>query len=438
MSKKSLILALSRGAWLVSDNYISTYFPMVSKFLTGEPVSFFDDIEEENQAKSKPYAVALISGSLKIFNSYDEAPQGSVAIIPVNGPILKEDNCGAPGTATLGSRLKQADEHPNISAHLLDIDSGGGSVDGTFEFADIIKNRAKPVVAFVNGTMASAAYAIGSSAKEIIASHKTAQIGSIGTAVSFYDNSERLKELGYKLIYINADSSPDKNQNYFEALNGNEKPIKENSLNPTNAIFLQTVKDNRSGKLKMDGKEPLTGKMYLAEQAIELGLVDSIGTFDQAIQRASELAQGNASAAQTSNNQSTNNTMKVKAMWGAMAAFLSATFSGFKADETILSEEHLEKMNTELATHEAVKAAEKKANEDLVAANATIQTLTDEKATLTAEVEKLKGASAGATTTHKQGTDSVATTADNDWQKELSELSHNKAVDSNPLLNTKK
>jgi len=142
MSKKSLILALSRGAWLVSDNYISTYFPMVSKFLTGEPVSFFDDIEEENQAKSKPYAVALVSGSLKIFNSYDEAPQGSVAIIPVNGPILKEDNCGAPGTATLGSRLKQADEHPNISAHLLDIDSGGGSVDGTFEFADIIKNSA--------------------------------------------------------------------------------------------------------------------------------------------------------------------------------------------------------------------------------------------------------------------------------------------------------
>jgi protease-4 len=154
------------------------------------------------------------------------------------------------------------------------------------------------VVAFTDGIMASAAYWIGCSASKIYASHKTVEVGSIGTAISFFDDSAWMEKQGFKDVYINADTSPDKNQDYFKALGGDTSAIKLNILNPTNDIFMNAVKENRGDKLKLtnikiDGvtyQEPLTGKMYLAESAIENGLIDEIGTLQDAINAAIELS----------------------------------------------------------------------------------------------------------------------------------------------------
>ncbi len=80
-----------------------------------------------------------------------------------------------------------AASNPNIAAIVLQIDSPGGEVSGTQQLADVIKSVQKPVVAFVDGMMASAALWIGSAADEIIASTPQDIIGSIGTMMSFGD-----------------------------------------------------------------------------------------------------------------------------------------------------------------------------------------------------------------------------------------------------------
>jgi len=101
---------------------------------------------------------------------------------------MKEDMvCGPAGTATLGRIIQQADNNPNISAIVLHIDSPGGTVDGTEALANIIRNTNKPVVAFADGLMASAALWIGSAANEIIASTDTDEIGSVGVIMRFAD-----------------------------------------------------------------------------------------------------------------------------------------------------------------------------------------------------------------------------------------------------------
>ncbi len=295
MKLNKLASAISRGLWLIEPRTAIGLMPMAARFLNGEKISAF--IDNEPEMPSMYVGGNYVNADDDSF--FQNVQENSVLIIPICGTIMKDDYCGEPGTDTLSEWFKCALDSPNIVGIVLKINSGGGSVEGTGEFADLIKASSKPVVAYTDGIMASAAYWLGCSADEIFASHKTVEIGSIGTAISFYDNRKAMESYGYKQIYINADTSPDKNQDYFKALDGDFSGIKLNILNPTNDIFMQAVQDNRDGKLKkvktvVDGTtyfEPLTGKMYLAETAIEeYGLIDKIGSLQDAVDRVLELA----------------------------------------------------------------------------------------------------------------------------------------------------
>jgi protease-4 len=295
MKLNKLASAISRGLWLIEPRTAAGLMPMAARFLNGEKISAF--IDNEAEMPSMYNAGNYVNADDDSF--FQNVQSNSVLIIPICGAIMKDDYCGEPGTDTMSEWFKCAVESPNIAGIVLKINSGGGSVEGTGEFADLIKASTKPVIAYTDGIMASAAYWLGCSAKEIFASHKTVEVGSIGTAISFYDNREAMKQYGYKQVYINADSSPDKNQDYFKALDGDFSGIKLNCLNPTNDIFMKAVQDNRDGKLKkvktvIEGAtyfEPLTGKMYLAESAIEeYGLIDKIGSLQDAVDRVLELA----------------------------------------------------------------------------------------------------------------------------------------------------
>ena len=296
MKLNKLASAISRGKWLIEPRMAAGLLPMAVRFLNGETASFFDGNEPE--LPSMYAAGNYFTASDDAF--YENIQSGSVLIIPINGPIMKDDFCWEPGTDTMSEWLRCAMDNPNIAGVVLKINSGGGTVEGTGEFADLIKSASKPIIAYTDGCMASAAYWIGCSAKEIFASHKTVEIGSIGTAIDMYDNREALAKMGYKRVYVNSDSSPDKNMNYFNAIDGDTTGLKVDILNPTNDIFMSSVKENRDGKLKIlskvqdnDGKtlnEPLTGKMYLAQAAIEIGLIDKIGLLQDAVDRVLELA----------------------------------------------------------------------------------------------------------------------------------------------------
>lgn len=291
MKLNKLANAILRHSWLIDPRFAEGMMPRVVAFLNGNKNALDFDSEDELEPAT-PFCL-LPNGQIQ--NNFSNAPQGSIAIINIEGTIMKDDFCGSPGTATMGAWLKEAYANENIIGVILKTNSGGGSVEGTGEFAEIISQRNKPVISYCEGVMGSACYWVGSSSDEIILSFATVEVGCIGTMVSFMDNREALKSYGYKMHYINADSSPDKNEEYLNAIDGDYKPIKVNILNPTNDEFLLAVRTNRAGKLKEFGdgefKEPLTGKMYMAKKAIEIGLADSIGNFDYAVNRVLELAE---------------------------------------------------------------------------------------------------------------------------------------------------
>jgi signal peptide peptidase SppA len=173
-----------------------------------------------------------------------------------------------------------AANNANISSVLLDIDSPGGTADGSYDMAMAVAavRAKKPIIAYVNGLAASAGYRIAAQASMIVAKPGSI-VGSIGTMLSLTDYSAYLEKMGVKEIDVYATASTDKNQDAAQAIAGNFLPIQESVLDPLNDIFLQEIRASRPVT-----DEVLTGKVYEASTAKALGLVDLVGDFQSALQ----------------------------------------------------------------------------------------------------------------------------------------------------------
>lgn len=376
-----------RHTWAIDERYALASGGIIAGLLAGNEI---DDTQKAvEQENAKPYAISFdaATGNRRRVSVYDDASAGSIAVIPVRGPLMKDDeeNCGEvnSGMATLASRVREADSHPNIASTILYIDSPGGTVDGTQSFADAVKGTSKPVIAYVDGLMASAALWIGSAADQIIAENTTTEIGSIGVMMSFADVQPMWEKQGVKFHRIVSDLSQDKNKEFYDALEGNYDTIKKESLNPLAKIFIDAVKSNRAGKITSD--EIFTGKVYLAPDALKLGLIDEIGSFDVAVDRARQLtAQAEKPGLSSSQISKPLNEMK---SFAAICALLAISQLEATDDGVFLNEEQLEAIENRLTALEAIEQSVQastdratQAETDLQTANTTISNLEAELA----------------------------------------------------------
>lgn len=277
MDIKILFQALNKP-WLIEPSYAQIYAARVDALIQS---GVWDDGEDE---EVKEFAWVVDAAGKKIGDMAD-AKENGVAVINLQGAVMKYDYCGAAGTQTLIKAIQQANDNPAIIAMVLQIDSPGGSVDGTEQMATVIKQSAKPIVAYVDGMMASAAMWMGSSSNYTIASSSTDIIGSIGTMASFRDFSGYYEKAGIKTHEIYATASTDKNSGYREALKGNYDNMRSDMLDPINNSFISAIKANRPG---VDASV-LNGAIYTAPVAKKKGLIDSIGTFSTAVNKAIQL-----------------------------------------------------------------------------------------------------------------------------------------------------
>ena len=132
--------------------------------------------------------------------------ENGVATIDIKGPLLPSVDefdrsiLGATGLNEIESAVREAAADPAVDSIVLNIDSPGGTVRGTPEAADAIFDAAqtKPVTAHTSGTMASAAYWLGSQAQAVTMT-RSASVGSIGVMVPHIDQSKRAEMLGVKV-----------------------------------------------------------------------------------------------------------------------------------------------------------------------------------------------------------------------------------------------
>lgn len=207
-----------------------------------------------------------------------------IAILPIEGGLIKSGwSWGMTATySDIGQAVQQADADPSVAAILLNIDSPGGTVAGVEALSEILQETQKPLYAYTDSMMASAAYWIGSHAKRIGAAN-TAQIGSIGVLLVHGEMSKMLDEIGIKYTFLTAGDFKAAG-NMAEPLSDRDREYFQTRLQGIYTIFLETVAANRDFAPGTE-KQWADGRVFLAGDARNLGLIDDAGlTLNQFIE----------------------------------------------------------------------------------------------------------------------------------------------------------
>jgi protease-4 len=211
----------------------------------------------------------------------------SVAVIRVDGVIV---GTGSPvdGYVTPESfkdLLDQAEEDASVKAIVLRVDSPGGTVAASEEVAAYVKASTKPVVVSVGDVSASGAYMVSSQSDEIWAMPGSS-VGSIGVISEIPNVSGLLDKVGVEFQVITAGKYKDAGSPY-RPLTEEEQALIQGEVDDAYDQFIDIVADGRDMQ-RSEVETLATGWAWNGTRAKELGLVDKIGTFEDALDAAAK------------------------------------------------------------------------------------------------------------------------------------------------------
>jgi protease-4 len=194
-----------------------------------------------------------------------------VAVISMIGEMTKYNSWCSLGAQGYVNEILSAQNNPDIKGIILKIDGPGGNADAIAEFDNIKNLITKPVVALVDKAYSLHYWVAAMFGDKIMMNNNiTAGVGSIGAMLSFNKPKD-------EIIMIRPEESADKNQEYLDALEGNYEKIQA-KLSVLAQKFQNGVKLARPNV----EESALSGKTYFAEEAIQLGLADEMGSLESA------------------------------------------------------------------------------------------------------------------------------------------------------------
>ncbi|MFQ5400160.1 MAG: S49 family peptidase [Anaerolineae bacterium] len=198
-----------------------------------------------------------------------------VVPVPQIGIVRLSYDIGSGTAFEITQQLAYARENPAVKAVVLVINSPGGSAAYSEElYLDVLNTRQEmPVVATIDLLAASGAYYMAAAADAIYAK-PTSAVGSIGVIAflpgDVYIEEEVLTTGPYKSF-------------------GGTRDASVRQIERAKFAFLEAIKNGRGDRLSKD-VDLSRAEIYTGVQALEFGLVDGLGSNDEAIQRAAELA----------------------------------------------------------------------------------------------------------------------------------------------------
>ncbi len=219
-----------------------------------------------------------------------------VLVIPVRGVISDASREGFVRTRPslvqeVVSQLRRAEDDPKVKVVILKIDSPGGSVTASdILFNEISSFKARTgakIVAAMMGVAASGAYYVSLAADYIIA-HPTTITGSVGVIFLQPKVIGLMDKLGVGVEVNKSGINKDMGMPYRSAT-AEEKKILQSMTDRLGTRFVDLAAKNRNLNPAAAAKIA-KARIYLANEALELGMVDEIGYLDQAISRAKQLA----------------------------------------------------------------------------------------------------------------------------------------------------
>ncbi len=223
-------------------------------------------------------ALALFSPALKLGGA-SSAAESHTALIEIRGAIMADEEASADNI--VGS-LRAAFEDKKTKGVVLRINSPGGSpVQSGYVYDEIKRLRGEhpdiKVYAVISDLGASGAYYIASAADEIYAD-KASLVGSIGVTAATFGFVGVMEKVGVdRRVYTSGEHKAFLDP--FQPPKEEETRFWQSVLETTHKQFIESVKKGRGDRLKVDQHPELfSGLIWSGEQALELGLVDALGS----------------------------------------------------------------------------------------------------------------------------------------------------------------
>lgn len=219
-----------------------------------------------------------------------------IGVVYIEGIITAgEGDGGLFGGETTGiegilAALRRAEEDPSVKGVVLRIDSPGGTAAASQEVAaavERVRRAGKKVVTSMADVAASGAYWVAASSDQIFANPATIT-GSIGVLIETVEVAGLYGKLGVRKEVIKSGPYKDMGSE-SRPLTPQERAIFQRMVDDIYAQFIDQVAKGR--KMRRKDLLPLAdGRLFTGRQAKEVGLVDQLGDFHEAVLYAARLA----------------------------------------------------------------------------------------------------------------------------------------------------
>ncbi|MGA0039038.1 MAG: signal peptide peptidase SppA [Pirellulales bacterium] len=229
---------------------------------------------------------------LETFHSRSTSAQAKVAILTISGAIL-----GGDGFAS--RQIDKLESDTNVRAVVLRIDSPGGTVSGSDELyhrlTTLATKREIPIVVSMGGIAASGGYYIAMASggeEDVIFAEPATLTGSVGVLIPNYDFSQLLERFDISDTTVSSGPmkemlSPTKSRG--PELEEQQRAVLQSLVDEMFDRFASIVRQGRP-KITDEQFDVIgTGRIFTAQQAVDVGLVDRLGFLDDAVARAVEL-----------------------------------------------------------------------------------------------------------------------------------------------------
>jgi len=207
---------------------------------------------------------------------------GKIAVVDLDFTIFTSE--------PIVRQFKKFGNDKSIKAIILHVNSPGGGVAASQEMYEAVKkvrDSGKPVIVSVASLGASGAYytACGSN---LIVANPGSLVGSIGVIMNLMNFRELADKLGISETIIKSGELKDAG-NPLKELSDKDREYFQEIVDNSYQQFLRVVSESR--KIEMEKlKEYANGRVFTGLQAKEIGLIDSIGTFEDAVRIAGNIA----------------------------------------------------------------------------------------------------------------------------------------------------
>ncbi|RLB63447.1 MAG: signal peptide peptidase SppA [Deltaproteobacteria bacterium] len=224
--------------------------------------------------------VVFTSGVLRTGSSL-VSMSDKIGILEVEGPIAD--------STLLLAQIKKFRDHDNIKAVVARIDSPGGGVAPSQEIYAELKLLAaeKPLVVSMGSVAASGGYYLAVAAERIFANPGSIT-GSIGVIMSFPNYRELLGKVGVQTEVVKSGRFKDIGS-ATRPFTAADRTLLQGLIDDVHQQFVEAVSDGRH--MSIDRLQPFVdGRIFTGRQAKDIGLIDELGTLNDAIKYAAKVA----------------------------------------------------------------------------------------------------------------------------------------------------